>query len=515
MTETAHLSVHHILLEQTARTSRSSETEIKKLIEESASKIVWLDVQIAVSLYAQIAAFVELRERERTIISALRSLIAPIRILPVELLAEIFIFLLEDTRTPWPRSRLTHFQQAFRISHVCTHWRQIANTTPGLWTGIVAVSGSEPPKIPESVYADGMEAWLARSAPLSVPVVIAETLYMMPSESKAWPQKTSLVLEALLRISSRWCSLQIRGSTSLAFLARLAELRQDNLEEMTIGQGVDWLHDPATTVLPFGTTPRLRKASIFVNTLFEMPWAQLTDLTVRTTHNDPVDVLAKCENLVTASIGMFVGTELSQPITDIVTLKYLRTLSLKRTGSSRICRLYAPALECLYLDNISYAQIWQLTALQSGSPNITKLDISHSNLTSAALMTILSHAPSLTHLSLTRCFDDDDVINALCYKAGVAPLVPRLHSLSLVWVSEFSGDTEKSVVRMIHSRWWTDRELDLLSSHTVSRWASVALGTQEFSEPFENAMKDLRAQGLEVCLLIAERYYYDYSSDSD
>ncbi|KAJ7366758.1 hypothetical protein DFH08DRAFT_174884 [Mycena albidolilacea] len=271
------------------------------------------------------------------------------------------------------------------------NWRQIANTTPGLWTGIVAVSGSEPPKILESVYADSMEAWLACSAPLSMPAVIAETLYMMPSESKAWPQKTSLVLEALLRISSQWCSLRICGSTFLVFLAHLAKLRQDNLEEVTIGQGIDWLHDLAATVLPFGTTPHLQKASIFVNTLIEMPWAQLTDLNLRTICNDPVDVLAECGNLVMASVGMFVGTELSQPTTDIVTLKHLHTLYLKSIGSSRICCLYTPALECLYLERILYTQAWQLTALQLGSPNITKLDISHSNLTSAALMTILSH----------------------------------------------------------------------------------------------------------------------------
>ncbi|KAF7365418.1 hypothetical protein MVEN_00414500 [Mycena venus] len=94
-----------IFLEQTARTSGSSKTQMQLFIEESKSRIALLDSQIAV--------FIMLRERERSTLAALQSLAAPVRTLPVELLAEIFILSLR-LKT---RLRLSHFKKAFRISH--------------------------------------------------------------------------------------------------------------------------------------------------------------------------------------------------------------------------------------------------------------------------------------------------------------------------------------------------------------------------------------------------------------
>ncbi|KAJ7264904.1 hypothetical protein B0H12DRAFT_986153, partial [Mycena haematopus] len=74
------------------------------------------------SLESQIRALVELRDRERACIAALRHLISPIHTLPVELLAEIFELAIGEDD-----------EAVFRISQVCSDWRQVAHSTPRLW----------------------------------------------------------------------------------------------------------------------------------------------------------------------------------------------------------------------------------------------------------------------------------------------------------------------------------------------------------------------------------------------
>ncbi|KAJ7928849.1 hypothetical protein B0H13DRAFT_1597074, partial [Mycena leptocephala] len=92
--------------------------EIERFITESEAKIT--------SLQSQIDALVEVSNYERNTVAALRHLIAPIHKLPVELMAEIFLLAIRDD--------YTHIKDTFRISNVCSHWRQVADRTPRLWT---------------------------------------------------------------------------------------------------------------------------------------------------------------------------------------------------------------------------------------------------------------------------------------------------------------------------------------------------------------------------------------------
>ncbi|KAJ7685560.1 hypothetical protein DFH06DRAFT_939880, partial [Mycena polygramma] len=85
-----------------------------------------IDAEIAY-FHDQIEALSSLRELEVEEIAALKAKIAPIRKLPVELLAEIFLLSLVPGSSP-PE------QDVFRISHVSAHWRQVAHSTPRLWT---------------------------------------------------------------------------------------------------------------------------------------------------------------------------------------------------------------------------------------------------------------------------------------------------------------------------------------------------------------------------------------------
>ncbi|KAJ7264933.1 hypothetical protein B0H12DRAFT_1011517, partial [Mycena haematopus] len=109
-----------VVLEQRERTRKNSKADVERFIEESELKIT--------SLESQISALVELRDRERACVAALRHLLSPIRALPVELLAEIFELMIRDYNYSY-----AYIQAVFRISQVCSDWRQVAHSTPRLW----------------------------------------------------------------------------------------------------------------------------------------------------------------------------------------------------------------------------------------------------------------------------------------------------------------------------------------------------------------------------------------------
>ncbi|KAF8187008.1 hypothetical protein K438DRAFT_1495810, partial [Mycena galopus ATCC 62051] len=83
-------------------------------------------------------------------------IISPIHTLPVELLAEIFKLAIDGH---------THIKDAFQISQVCSDWRQVAHSTPRLWTRRLRVDLRSDYS---EVYAEGLRAWLARSTPLPI-----------------------------------------------------------------------------------------------------------------------------------------------------------------------------------------------------------------------------------------------------------------------------------------------------------------------------------------------------------
>ncbi|KAJ7927443.1 hypothetical protein B0H13DRAFT_1034421 [Mycena leptocephala] len=77
------------------------------------SRIVALEHRVAV-----LRVLVEQLDEERATSAALRYLIAPVRTLPAELLAEIFLLTFQNNPPDLDHVRPLHFQDVFRVSHV-------------------------------------------------------------------------------------------------------------------------------------------------------------------------------------------------------------------------------------------------------------------------------------------------------------------------------------------------------------------------------------------------------------
>ncbi|KAJ6584629.1 hypothetical protein B0H19DRAFT_1249582 [Mycena capillaripes] len=507
----ASLSVRTILLEQVEKIGGSSKAQIQLFIDDSESKIVSLESRIvAEEFQTAIDLLIEQRERERATVAVLRYLAAPIYTLPVELLAEIFV-LAVSIITDDDSRRSLHIKDAFRISHVCADWRQIANSTPRLWTGPITVDFWKSGRL-EGAYVEGLRAWFVRSAPLAVPVSFIHLRSGMRFDI------SPRITDEVVSISHRWRSLRVTQKAPASFIGRLAEGRLDNLEDLELGDVVDdWSVDAATIGSFLTGAPRLRNLRMHLACQISMPWTQLTELIL--TNGDSADVslriLAQCPALINASVETAGWYELPTAQANIVALDLLTSLSLILLADEVISkhfgpfldRLSAPALDNLCVDfSGGRVVLWteaQFTAFQQRSPNITQLELRWAELTSDDLSAALRHAPALTHLSLNHCPNcmDDALLRALHYKDGLdLPLVPRLHSLVLEDM-ERNTFTEDILVGTIASRWWTDAEMASRSAPpAVARWTHVELRT-EFSQHFEDVVEDLRHTGLIVELV--------------
>ncbi|KAJ7082966.1 hypothetical protein C8R44DRAFT_822657 [Mycena epipterygia] len=475
--------------------SRTFESEAKSLIEAAEANIARIE--------SQIRDLVRLRDRERGIIARLRLVIAPIHKLPAELLVEIFQ-LAKTGHYTW--NRKDTINKIHALSQVCAYWRQLAHTTPQLWTENFQVVLK---KTLTDEYLASAKGWLERSAPLPIPISL---LHLGGSDPKPF-------MDVLVGAARRWKSVNF-NLESLAALSRIPSDALTSIETLTLcsTDGLNY----GTAIGAFLHAPRLRHLHLVTRqiTILPMPWSQLTEITVTNPYPQTcLDALMKCTNIVSAKFDTHAWSQLpdlSQQ--EITTLARLERLDLRfpewahsRHFMSFFERLTLPALKTLSLD-LNLDLVWNMlefTQFQQRSPNIESLSIETSGIVSTDLLTLLRYAPSLIELNMTYCLYciDDFTVAALEYsETDVVHLAPRLEILVL---SEVGKDFEDDVLdATIKSRWWTDEQLLALPSPPrVARWSKIDIccddGSGEdvsFSPELEARLDEYQSQGLDINL---------------
>ncbi|KAJ7162946.1 hypothetical protein C8R46DRAFT_331618 [Mycena filopes] len=464
----------------------SFETHVKSLIEASEANIARIE--------SQIWDLERLRDRERATVAQLRAAIAPVRKMPPELLAKIFRYtcFFDPLLKRWENWR-NLVKQAQALSHVCAHWRQVAITTPRLWTDGLYIGLAE---TPTEAYCSGLKEWLRRSAPLPICVTLSCTQTV----------DVAAVFGALLTAAHRWSDVHFELSSISVFSDipsdGLTQLRKLTLESM---------YPIPAGLVAFSLAPNLTEVSLETRHIapLVLPWSQLTHLTVAVAESpqECLDGLLQCQNLVTADFYMPAWP--GRPdVSELkpVTLGNLKVLHLKVLGIA--VASITPFFACLALPALNRLALtlchdleWagpQFTQFQLGSPNIEILDIGYSNLNSGDLMAILRHAPALTKLSLEACRDafDANIVTAL----SSHQTTPRLHSLSITEGCDRLWDD--GLDAMIAARWWTDEQLAAFPSPPqVSRWSYIYIekdGEEDFNSELEATLDAYRRQGLNV-----------------
>ncbi|KAJ6520248.1 hypothetical protein C8R45DRAFT_954444 [Mycena sanguinolenta] len=429
----------------------------------------------------------------------------PIHRVPYELLSDIMLCVLtlhwEYDPDEWDADDHDWIipSQLLRLCSICKRWRQVALTSPRLWTLELFLLDLVPWDSEKSVAINRM--FLKHSAQSTISV----QFYSNESES---PQRD--ILAELVGATHRWKSfymiyIRVPRVFDSDFVARMAAGGMENLEILCLC--APW-HEMATRLDIFQDAPRLRDVTlrmddVVISHIPPIPWAQLTRLSLECISPQLcLDILIGCENLVHARFSTDQWQTLPGGIGPCV-LKHMKELEI----SINICsagghlgpflrHFVLPALKSLTLclcfyRHPEYARsvprlTLMLNTFLAKSPRVKYLELVDC-VFAEDVPEVLRHTPLLTHLRFNPRFTED--IHDGFFKAlwcdSTAPdavLVPKLENLDLYNVGVDFG--EECVLEMIESRWASDEDLSsMISPPRVARLQQVWFHTNAAEQP--------------------------------
>ncbi|KAG7091535.1 hypothetical protein E1B28_010564 [Marasmius oreades] len=462
--------------------SLTSSQEINCFIQEAEHDL---------NLYDKLIQHIKIKKAAlKNDITRYRSLQSPIRKLPPETLRRIFGIAAGPNQCGRPcHGRGTSI---FRLSSVCTRWREVALNSPELWANI-------------SIYMDlgairPLELCLRRSQqhPLS--------LQLDPGWDRAQAgTPISELFRLLLEHSRRWQHLDVRTVDFFAF---------DGIGEMPLLQSVKCCPF-AGEIMPFGNAPNLRQLQILQEfhdvgepvDLTSLPWSTLRHLDlVDTEHYWDREAIVECFRRGN-KLQSFVYRHESEEYPSIRTrnehcvVSNIESLSLELPNPDSFNYVLSEMIQAVTLPSLVNFTISCTPPEPYGEPNYIKffmawpgnvfsefMERSKCNLTTLALkgiplsesklMPLLQLTPSLhtfilhEFLATEDAWDDDDFedrknkyqtvtesfLNRLAVSPLTAdpflsrnPLLPKLKWFTLRVQSHFDADA--AFVELVKSRW--------------------------------------------------------------
>ncbi|KAJ7062276.1 hypothetical protein C8F01DRAFT_1368901 [Mycena amicta] len=443
----------------------------------------------------------------------------PIQELPAELLAEIFLNVVGPvvrSHRIQVRLELAIPRAAFRLSAVCTYWRQLALNTPHMWflpTKFYLNALNDSPRDLSMV-----QEIIKRSSPLPLDIAIhGRTRWNFPK-----PIFAPLV-DLVVSVAHRWREISNINVDIVSPLEAVGAPAFEHLEYVDLI--LDRIELPPSSL--FLHAPHLRHVQLNITDIGRllMPWTQLTEFIflrekMRSASLLDIQVVMQCVCLVRLCLNGVAWSKAKIPAAgDIVCLEHLTNLEMHPTTSDEslpfelfFTRFTFPALSSLTIsmDDAREDDIYltdDFVHFLTRSPNLESLTIEHCEIDSAVLERILlAISSSITilnlhsyHNCLTNAF-----LERLTYNPAEStpPLAPHLQSVDLV--SQVGDDYEEDVVReMILSRWWTDDALQALPAPPpVARWSSIVVRSSRYASPysdnFASMVSRVRAEGLRL-----------------
>ncbi|KAK0452992.1 uncharacterized protein EV420DRAFT_1766064 [Desarmillaria tabescens] len=401
-----------------------------------------------------------------------RSILAPIRRLPNEMLSEIFaqcckegdedVNCMSDTRT----------LSALSISLVCSRWRTLAISTKSLW----AVFSITPTDV-STFSMQCLRMYISRSGDVPLTIQVPNTYVNVPAAALAG---ASQFYNVLLDAAPRWRKIEI---ATIYFGQRLSPIKHhlQNLEELNVDSECLFAADPDI----FVDAPKLRTLTVFVTSegvFHTFPYHQISDLSlcIRCPYASFVNFLSKFPRVQNLELEGYLdssGNIQGQAKTDLTTVQTLcinmvdmipfvvRAFTFPRlesitlvcndtAQSSRFMPIYRPFLELL-----------------EPSHGLKMLVLEQIDVEDQEMIAILRLTPSLIELSI-QCTDiilaeivedcktlRDGFVRSLTFSPPiiqsqnppVANLLPKLTSLDLALNT--SSTMHDALVDMLTSRW--------------------------------------------------------------
>ena len=391
-------------------------------------------------------------------ISTHKAFLSPIRRLPNETLAEIFIYCL-----PWfskkkkvdKRSSFHQDQAPLLLGQICSRWRAIVLSTQELWSFIQIEFGKR--TLQHDVEC--MSVWLERSGTYPLSFILGERNDSVFSDVE-WHGPS--MVETILPTSNRWQHMEIHGLRDT--IIGLSPVR----DKLPLLQSISVrMYDPNFQGIicdAFELAPALRTVYLGYGTVpsfFMFPWAHLVEFS---SHGDPVwpetclQLLRYCPNLTSCAFWTLVDLpiESSNP-----PLQHRQLLNFHIPPESNIGGFFdcltLPALHSVRLEPIGSTD-WPgpqfLDLLSRSSCTITKFAWALKSAMVENIIRCLESMPDLEELEITPNlgYSLSDLLHSLSQRAPgeeCTSLCPKLRVVqykSQFYVSCVSM-TRKSLLR--------------------------------------------------------------------
>ncbi|THU87164.1 hypothetical protein K435DRAFT_782564, partial [Dendrothele bispora CBS 962.96] len=300
-------------------------TEIHDLLRAPEQEIMQIDAEIA-----------KLQSRRVVLdafVAAHRALLSPIRRIPNEILAEIFV-------TCLPYSSVYHCpttidKTPLKFMSICKNWKRVALSTPRLWCRAYLV-GADVELLKGQIR--GIDMWLQRSGELPLSLSIDNH-----------HQNGKLLAQVFERCCSRWRALDLTltSPTLMELMKAVPKENMSKLEAVSIRKEAFVDDSPQFTesLNHFLALRSLRALHLYNYATFDhrasvgFRWEQLTELTLAPivrgeghtlTLLTALDILSRAKNLRSCTMKLTAGKDAivqnrTQPA---ITLPFLHTLDL-------------------------------------------------------------------------------------------------------------------------------------------------------------------------------------------
>lgn len=487
----------------------SERSELTKLVSHAEGELAGYDR--AIEKLRQIALALENRKQSlHRQISLAKSLLAPVRKLPPEILCQIFIEHGTENFLVYGGHSNSSVIPGFKIACVCSHWRSVALTTTELWNSICVVIR---PSDCMWWYPDAHSALserlleLSATSPLSVILNIPGNCYI---------PAVPYILRLLCRQANRWKAL--RGVCNIASIlcSGIDGRRLDSLETFKLAA------PPKVTALCIENAPKLHAVALILmdTKQITVPWDQITDLTVgRSSASQIVQSLAKMPKLskllVLSCDDEFDDEDeydhrLVQSHLDSLTIIIRRPLD-ELAIAALLDALILPKLQSLSIISerghiTNQDECWASNQLPSSilrsSPPLTSFKLEKTWMPSNDLIALLQNMPTLTTVYVSEPSHKEPMINDqlivnLSFRPDQQPLLKHLASLTLAGC-RLSSFSVKVFVEMILSRW---KPSYLIQDGIICmRTAKLHVSDGSISFPDVVQLMELRDGGLDIMI---------------
>ncbi|KAK0464324.1 uncharacterized protein EV420DRAFT_1515877 [Desarmillaria tabescens] len=440
-----------------------------------------------------------IRENLVNYITQHKALLTPVSRLPVDILSNIFILLASTARNtvfdlespPWV------------FTHVCRRWRNLARSTPELWSYVTVKDQQIGLADPYTLSSDRMaEEYfrLSKGAPLYI------ELGSRRNGEYSDSVLTDTALEYLAAHSMRWKTFKAR--LSLSDIAHLS-ITLPILESIDLVSDSEFDDEYPEKVRTFRDAPRLVKAS-----LSELP---------------PTTVVHLPKSLTSISFKDMPMNQIMSHLRGIThSLVSCEIRELDGPAPSKLISLRLPRLQSLW---ISFAHDFSLGAMKQHTrrfigcltlPALTELHVSGSVTLDVQIFTdlirrsscsirsllfecgdmfkLLRYSPNVTHLLLTQKTLERGGLKPLGYSSGDKKFIlPKLDTLE-IYATGFTEAKFKGVVQTIKSRFATNPQLQVFIRLGHQRTRSSETGMKE--QDMKNQLRKATGRGLRTQFIL-------------